>query len=240
MRHSSVTRNQYYIRQKERLETEAQKLLEKEKNRNITMLRSRQASLDCVIGNLGLAHAAASTKGDSVLEEQKLLSSRKDVARKRFNSAYSELLEKRAQSLCKEESRRRFLEVARSIEKKRAAAIAALPPPPSDPLDPHFTGAAPCRLCPRIIHQHRQMMVDAGTPIMESAEEQLSPAHRISVRSEESTFGCDAFETAAVETLCSDFAQRQAIRFATETSLKSQKRCIQALKRWRFRSAFRI
>lgn len=72
------------------------------------------------------------------------------VEQQRFVEAYSGLMLTRAQSQKETELRRRFREIAKVTERERAAAIAALPVPPPDPLEPHFnSNGTICSLCPR-------------------------------------------------------------------------------------------
>lgn len=83
------------------------------------------------------------------MEEEKRQIESRVVEQKRYEEACNDLKLTRAISQREAEMRLQFRETALETERKRAAAIAALPSPQPDPLESHFKqNCTECTLCP--------------------------------------------------------------------------------------------
>ncbi|EUB63497.1 hypothetical protein EGR_01579 [Echinococcus granulosus] len=255
--HSAVARNMYQRKKLEHLDCENRRLQRQQMLEDFALLQSKQSALNNIMDSFGYGHRIASSWKDPMIEEQKRLSTMRVVAKKRFDEAYTDLLVTRARSLREAEMRHHFRETARAAEQARAAAVAALPPPSCDPLDPHLNpNGDACTRCLSEVHKECHLVVDANRVPLGSGNWGRERAKKSEKRSGllgggvmagEAQCGLnvchldsscatgaandDAFTTAAAENARADLAHRRTLRLATEAALKSRIRAQLALKR---------
>nr|CDS33839.2 uracil DNA glycosylase [Hymenolepis microstoma] len=239
--HSSFTRKLYNEKLQKRLYQEAQNLRKQQITSDKMLLRKKQRALDCVMESFGNAHQVASFWKDPILEEEKRQFKSELAEKKRYEKARIDLKLARAKSQREAEMRRLFRETALDTERKRAAAIAALPSPQPDPLEPHFKQTcAGCTLCPREKPKEYHIIVEVDSP-----QQQNLTGGGVRMRIEKDQ--CDvnvsrctgttsenagnAFDAALAENERTEIEQQRAARIAAEASLKAQIRDQLALKR---------
>ncbi|VDN96833.1 unnamed protein product [Rodentolepis nana] len=206
------------------------------------LLRKKQRALDSVMGNFGNAHQAASSWKDPILEEEKRQITSELAEQKRYEKARNDLMLDRAKSQREAEMRRLFRETALETERKRAAAVAALPSPQPDPLEPHFKqNSTGCMLCPRVKSKEYHLIVEVDSP----KQQQNLTSGGVRMRIEKGQ--CDvkvsrctgttsenagnAFDAALAENERIEIEQQRTARIAAEASLKARIRDQLALKR---------
>nr|CDS16138.1 Peptidase aspartic active site [Echinococcus granulosus] len=247
----------YQRKKLEHLDCENRRLQRQQMLEDFALLQSKQSALNNIMDSFGYGHRIASSWKDPMIEEQKRLSTMRVVAKKRFDEAYTDLLVTRARSLREAEMRHHFRETARAAEQARAAAVAALPPPSCDPLDPHLNpNGDACTRCLSEVHKECHLVVDANRVPLGSGNWGRERAKKSEKRSGllgggvmagEAQCGLnvchldsscatgaandDAFTTAAAENARADLAHRRTLRLATEAALKSRIRAQLALKR---------
>ncbi|KAL5112371.1 hypothetical protein TcWFU_006716 [Taenia crassiceps] len=255
--HSAMARKLYQGKKRKHIDEKIRLSQRQQVLEDFALLQSKQSALNDIMDSYGCGHRNASSWKDPTIEEQKRLSVTRIVAKKRFTEAYTNLLITRARSLREAEMRRDLREAARAAERARAAAIAALPPPSRDPLDPHFNpNGGPCARCLSGSHKERHLVADTNQVPLESgnwgrekAREAengvrvlggkvwLEKGHcRLNVCCTEPWCAAavtkeDTFTTSVEENEYTGPVHPHAIRLAAETAVKSRIHAQLALKR---------